>query len=69
MVKTAIVVSSVLFVLAIYFLTRGSPEKYYAKAAKQHKAGEKKYLSGDQEGAESAYSEAEELRKRARELQ
>lgn len=69
MVKSAIVVTSVLFVLAIYFLTRSSPEKYYAKAAKQHKAGEERYLSGDNEGAESAYNEAEELRKRARELQ
>lgn len=68
-VKAAIVVGSLLFVLMIYLLVRSSPEKYYAKAARCHKRGERRYLEGNHEGAEAAYMKAEEFRKRARELQ
>ena len=34
MVKTAIVLASVLLALTVYFLIRSSPEKCYAKAAR-----------------------------------
>lgn len=67
--KIAIAVGALLFILAIYFLVRSSPEKYYAKAARRHKWGEASYLRGDHEAAESYYMKAEELRKRARELE
>ncbi len=69
MTKVTIVVGSLLFVIAVYLLLRTTPEKYYAKAARQHKCGEKRYCAGDHEGAEVSYQKAEELRKKARELE
>lgn len=67
--KIAIVAGSILLVSVVYMLIRSTPEKYYSKAVRNHKAGERKYLSGNYEGAEAAYMHAEELRKRARELE
>lgn len=67
--KAAIVMGSLLFVIVVYLLVRSGPDRYYSKAVKFHKLGERKYLCGDHEGAEVAYSKAEGLRKRARELQ
>ncbi len=67
--KIAIVLASLLFVLIVYSLIKSTPERYYSKAARMHKLGEKRYLRGNHESAQQAYDRADEFRKMARELQ
>ncbi|MBT4174193.1 hypothetical protein HOC80_00930 [archaeon] len=51
-----------------YFTMKDSPEKYYRKAKRTHKKAEKIYSTGEYELAEEYYTEADEFRKKAREL-
>ncbi|MFH0752625.1 MAG: hypothetical protein V1914_03450 [archaeon] len=69
LIKTAIVVGSLVFIFLVYFLVRTTPDKYYSKAARMHKCGESRYCKGNHEGSKAAYQKAEEYRKRARELE
>jgi uncharacterized protein HemY len=60
----------IVFILLIVIIKSfsKSPEKYYKKAAKLHKKGEKYYNLGDDELAEDYYQESELLRKKAEEM-
>ena len=61
------VIALVLLIVIIKAFSK-SPEKYYKKAAKLHKKGEKYYSLKDDELAEDYYEESELLRKKAEEM-
>ncbi len=68
--KIAGIVIGILALVA--FIAKGlkkSPERYYKRAMGCHKKGEYYYSQGDMELANDYYTEAEELRKKAEELQ
>lgn len=69
--KTAIIALICAFALAMlgYLLFRRTPERYYARARSAHKQGEKCYLGNDFELADEYYTEAEDYRNLARELE
>ncbi len=52
-----------------YLLVKPTPNKYYAKARKAHKIGEKCYSCNDIDLAEEYYQDAEEFRTKARALE
>ncbi len=64
----AYVVIGIIILVIIYKAVKKSPEKYYRKAARAHKKGEKFYDLGDDELAESYYQESEYYRKKAEEI-
>tara|TARA_Y100000310_G_scaffold239597_1_gene243259 strand:- start:5 stop:193 length:189 start_codon:yes stop_codon:yes gene_type:complete len=61
-------VAVVVVALIAYFTMKDSPEKYYKKAKRTHKKAEKIYYTGEYDLAEEYYTQADEFRKRAREL-
>lgn len=63
----ALIAIAILLVLYSFF-TRKSASRYYKKALKAHKMGEKYYNIGDSELADEYYEEAEHFRKKAEEL-
>lgn len=64
----AYVIIGIIILIIIYRAIRKSPEKYYRKAARAHKKGEKFYNIGDDELSEDYYQEAEYYRKKAEEI-
>lgn len=64
----AYVVLGLILLTIIYRAIKKSPEKYYKKAVKAHKKGEKFYNLGDDELAEDYYQEAEYYRTKAEEM-
>lgn len=64
----AYVVLGIIILAIIYKAIKKSPEKYYRKAAKAHKKGEKFYNLGDDELAEDYYQEAGYYRTKAEEM-
>lgn len=61
------VVVLVLLIVIIKAFSK-SPEKFYRKAARLHRRGEKYYTLGDEELADDYYQESELLRKKAEEM-
>ena len=64
-----IVIVAIIALIAIYVFTRKTPKRYYKKAMKSHKLGELYFGEGDSELANDYYEEAENYRKKARELE
>ena len=64
-----IVIAVLILFLLGYLFFQESPQKYYRKARKAHKNGERAYASGNYELANSLYVKADDHRKRARELE
>jgi len=64
----AYVIIGIIILVIIYRAVKKSPEKYYRKAARAHKKGEKFYNLGDDELSEDYYQEAEYYRKKAEEI-
>ena len=64
----AYVIIAIIIIIILYRLFKKNPEKYYRKATRAHKKGEKFYNLGDDELAEDYYSEAEHYRKKAEEM-
>ncbi len=64
----AYIIIGIIILIMIYQAVKKSPEKYYRKATKAHKKGEKFYNLGDEELAEDYYDEAEHFRKKAEEI-
>lgn len=64
----AYVVIAIILLIIIYRIFKKSPEKYYRKASRAHKKGEKFYNLGDEELADDYYEEAEYYRKKAEDI-
>lgn len=64
----AYVIIGIIILIVLYRAFKKSPEKYYRKAARAHKKGEKFYKIGDEELAESYYEEADHYRKKAEDI-
>tara|TARA_Y100000034_G_scaffold108281_1_gene138540 strand:- start:236 stop:463 length:228 start_codon:yes stop_codon:yes gene_type:complete len=64
-----IIVGVVIILIALYVFTRKTPSKYYKKAMKYHKLGESYFNEGDSELSKDYYGEADNYRKKARELE
>jgi uncharacterized protein (UPF0333 family) len=64
---------AVIIVLAViiagYYVIHDSPKKFYRKARRAHKAGEDAYNSAEFDLADEYYSQANEFRQRAQELE
>lgn len=63
------VVAILVILIALYSFTRKSPRKYFKKAMKMHKLGELYHNEGDTELSNDYYDEAEDYRKKGRELE
>lgn len=64
----AYAIIAIIIIIILYRALKKSPEKYYRKAARAHKKGERFYNVGDDELAEDYYTEAEHYRKKAEEM-
>ena len=64
-----LIVIALVLLIAGYSFFRKNPEKYYSKAKKCHKKGEKYYNLGDPELAKDYYEEAGFYRQKAEDLQ
>jgi hypothetical protein len=64
----AYVIIGIIILIIIYKAVKKSPEKYYRKASRAHRKGEKFYTIGDDELADDYYQEADYYRKKAEEL-
>jgi NADH:ubiquinone oxidoreductase subunit 3 (subunit A) len=64
-----VVLGLVIIILAGMYLFQDNAAKYYKKACRLHKKGEKAYESGNFDNSEKYYAKAVEYRKRARELE
>jgi hypothetical protein len=62
------IIIGIIILVIIYRAVKKSPEKYYKKASRAHKKGEKFYNLGDDELADDYYDEADYYRKRAEEM-
>lgn len=64
-----IVIVALLLIVILYIFFQENPQKYYRMARRAHKKGEAAYHSGDFVAAESFYTKADAMRKKARELE
>ena len=62
------IIIGLIILVIIYRAVKKSPEKFYKKAARAHKKGEKFYNLGDDELADDYYEEADHYRKSAEEM-
>lgn len=62
------IIIGIIILAIIYKTLKKNPEKYYRKAARAHKKGEKFYNLGDEELAEDYYREGDYYRKKAEEM-
>ena len=62
------IIIGLIILVIVYRAVKKSPEKYYKKAARSHKKGEKFYNLGDDELADDYYGEADYYRKSAEEM-
>lgn len=64
-----IAAGSLVLLIVAYIVLKKTPKKYYKKARKAHKKGEKFYLIGDKELADAYYALAEDYRSKAQGMQ
>ena len=67
MIFLYVVIGLVVLIILVRSFSK-SPEKYYKKAARSHKKGEKYYNVGEDELADDYYEESDTLRQKAEEM-